>query len=394
MQSTEDPTFTYYGFLAAFISCLSFGTFAVPMKGEAATSVDIDPLVFQSYKVFWCFATSFLVLLAGEKVQFTPWGIVSAAFWVPAGMSHVCGVRTAGLAIAQATLASLIVLVSFSWGIFFFKERVKNLASACSAVLLIVGGIWGMSHYSSPTSKTGNDIVETEMVELKKQNSDTTISPSNSTDSDDSLLINDIENKNQIVNQKIIHGHKTGFEADVIWFSKYINKKYNIHTTPRLIGISCSGFGGVWGGTQMVPLQYSSEETQGLGFIISFAIGAVIWTCILWFIRYMYYYNKLKSATEAYYALPSFHVKTMYFAGSISGLLWSLGNICSIISVTYLGEGIGFSVTQGSMLISGLWGIFHFKEITQAHDIRMWIVMAIITITGILLLSYNHVDAV
>ena len=62
--------------------------------------------------------------------------------------------------------------------------------------------------------------------------------------------------------------------------------------------------------------------------------------------------------------------------------------------MTYLGEGIGFSVTQGSMLISGLWGIFYFREITTAHDIRMWIVMAIITIAGILLLSYNHVDAV
>ena len=277
-------------------------------------------------------------------------------------MSHVCGVRTAGLAIAQATLASLIVLVSFSWGIFFFKERVKSLASACSAVLLIVGGIWGMSHFSSPsTNKRGNDVAETEMVELKKQNSDTSRNPSDSNnENDDNPLINDVESTNNRVNRKIIHKHKAGFEANVIWFSEYINKKYNIRTTPRMIGISCSGFGGVWGGTQMVPLQYSSEETQGLGFIISFAIGAVIWTFILWFIRYMYYCIKLKSATEAYYALPSFHVKTMYISGSISGLLWSLGNICSIISVTYLGEGIGFSVTQGSMLVSGLWGkIYH-----------------------------------
>jgi len=34
------------GWIAAFIGCLGFGSFAVPMKGEAANSVDVDPLVF------------------------------------------------------------------------------------------------------------------------------------------------------------------------------------------------------------------------------------------------------------------------------------------------------------------------------------------------------------
>lgn len=32
------------GYLAAFVSCLSFGSFCVPMKSDAAKSVDVDPL--------------------------------------------------------------------------------------------------------------------------------------------------------------------------------------------------------------------------------------------------------------------------------------------------------------------------------------------------------------
>lgn len=32
------------GYLAAFTSCVAFGSFAVPIKGRAANSVNIDPL--------------------------------------------------------------------------------------------------------------------------------------------------------------------------------------------------------------------------------------------------------------------------------------------------------------------------------------------------------------
>jgi hypothetical protein len=71
------------GWMAAAAAMLAFGSFGVPIKGQAATSVDIDPLVFQSYKTFMCFVTSWLILLFGESFEFTPWGIVSAMFWVP-----------------------------------------------------------------------------------------------------------------------------------------------------------------------------------------------------------------------------------------------------------------------------------------------------------------------
>jgi glucose uptake protein GlcU len=81
----------------------------------------------------------------------------------------------------------------------------------------------------------------------------------------------------------------------------------------------------------------------------------------------------------------------MAVPGGISGLLWSIGNMCSILSVTYLGQGVGYSVTQSAMLISGMWGIFYFHEITNINAIRGWMASACLTIAGILLLSFNHV---
>ena len=46
MASSEE----IIGLVSAALASLCFGSYGVPMKGEAATRVDVDPLVFQTYK--------------------------------------------------------------------------------------------------------------------------------------------------------------------------------------------------------------------------------------------------------------------------------------------------------------------------------------------------------
>jgi hypothetical protein len=84
VQQPTIPSCEVCGWIAAACSAIAFGTFAVPIKSDVARSVNIDPLVFQSYKTFMCFMTAwFILLLPGQKFTFTPWGIVSGLFWVP-----------------------------------------------------------------------------------------------------------------------------------------------------------------------------------------------------------------------------------------------------------------------------------------------------------------------
>jgi hypothetical protein len=40
--------------------------------------------------------------------------------------------------------------------------------------------------------------------------------------------------------------------------------------------------------------------------------------------------------------------------------------------------------------VSGLWGIFYFKEVKGAMTIAKWLLSATLTVMGILLLSYQH----
>ena len=43
------------------------------------------------------------------------------------------------------------------------------------------------------------------------------------------------------------------------------------------------------------------------------------------------------------------------------------------------------------MLVSGLWGIFWFKEIHGRDNIFLWFISASLTVAGIIFLSYEHV---
>ena len=140
-----------YGWAAAVVSMMAFGSFGVPIKSEAARSVDIDPLVFQSYKTLLCFLTSwFILLLPGQTFSFTPWGIVSGVCWVPAGVATIYAVKAAGLAVGIGVGSSCIVLISFVWGIFVFDEHVTSKRIACVAIVFMMVGICGMAFVSSP----------------------------------------------------------------------------------------------------------------------------------------------------------------------------------------------------------------------------------------------------
>jgi glucose uptake protein GlcU len=128
-----------------------------------------------------------------------------------------------------------------------------------------------------------------------------------------------------------------------------------------------------------------------MGFVVSFGIGSAIVTLILWILRYAYnvgyYYG---SCSMAYRELPPFHFRTMALPASMSGILWSIGNLFSMVSVQYLGEGVGYSVIQLGMMVSGLWGICLFQEITGATQICKWFASATFAVGGILFLSYEH----
>jgi glucose uptake protein GlcU len=396
-SSLAEATCEACGWAAAFCSMLAFGSYGVPIK--SAVKVDTDPLVFQTYKTMMCFLTSWLVLLAGEKFVFTPWGIVSGLFWVPGGIAGIYGIQNAGLAIGIGIGSSLIVLVSFIWGIFIFGEEVRSRWGASFAVFCIMLGLVGMSYYSAPECDTAqldsSSTSRATYTEVSSQHEDEeaeTIDGVMNVDSmhkltgrtvqSDSAKVDNYQSKipTREVNEdeRSDNKGKLRFPYEVVWGRK-ISKRH--------LGMLGAAFNGIWGGSIMAPMKLSKSDTKGVAFLISFAIGASIVNLLLWIFRYMYNYHKYKSMTEAYTNLPSFHFRVMWLAGGTCGLLWSIGNFFSLISVFYLGQGVGYPLVQAGILVSGVWGIFYFKEVTGTERIMKWLLSSLLTTLGILLLG-------
>ena len=102
------------GWCAVLVSCICFGSFGVPIKNPVVLRARVHPLVFQTYKTFWVLVTCPVALIFVSKPQFTWWGIVSGAFWVPSGIAAVVSVTHVGLAVGQGTCKRRICFESAS----------------------------------------------------------------------------------------------------------------------------------------------------------------------------------------------------------------------------------------------------------------------------------------
>mmetsp|Transcript_31761 Transcript_31761/g.46705 ORF Transcript_31761/g.46705 Transcript_31761/m.46705 type:complete len:238 (-) Transcript_31761:1372-2085(-) len=229
----------FYGWISAIIATIAFGSFVVPMKGEAATRVDVDPLVFQSYKSFMCFFLSWFLVLFGIKPTFTPWGIVSAAFWVPGSTAGIYAVRRAGLAVSVAIWSTAIVVVSFVWGVIIFHEGVRTVSGAVGAALVLCIGLWGISFFSAP-AKVGHHHPQVESSD-NKESSHGRISMGKE-DANYGAL--DLENTNSDDSKSLSVG-----ETKVEFMG--------VHVMQYHLGILMAFVNGFLAATIMVPLHYA-----------------------------------------------------------------------------------------------------------------------------------------
>jgi glucose uptake protein GlcU len=428
------------GWAFAILSALAWGSFGVPIKGKECSKVDVDPLVMQSYKTMMNAATSILLLwYLGDGTYtenywvFSPWGIVSGLFWVPGATCGIYAIRTIGLAISQGLWSSIIVMTSFVVGIFFFHESVKSVFGAVLAMLIVVMGIGGMARYSSPERQPSLLVAEATLcatIDEKKDfinNSDAEVAlddhqtppefavsatifgreaPSRrivrSTSFSGDSEVNDRKRviaSFEIESQQQVHSGMRDVEelepqpsSNTVVPGKRTISILGYNLTKRQSGLCGAIINGVWGGSNLIPMHFARRAGNpgGLAYLVSFAVGSILILLLCWIIRFTIYAYRSRSLKNAYQTLPSLHIRELWLAGGISGFCYSVGNIGSILSVMYLGQGVGYSLSQSSMLISGLWGIFYYKEIRGEDMVFKWLLAAILTMVGILCLSYEH----
>jgi hypothetical protein len=342
----------FLGYASALTACVCFGSFAVPVKSPSLASLDVHPLTFQTYKTAVCLLTSWLSLLpwsgSWPAPVFTAWGVVSGLFWVPGGVCAIYAVQNAGLAVAQGVWSTGIVLVSFAWGLVVFREELRSVPLALLGAGLMVAGLWGMSYFSQPEADAGR---------LKKGGgADKDAGDADAGDAGTGSLLP-------------VAGDAPRETAE---------GGPSPRMSRRARGLLAAVVNGAWGGSIMVPMHYAPADAQGLGYVVSFALGASAVTAGLWV---------LLACAKGRGALPPLHFREMLVPGGTAGLLWSVGNIASMLTVEALGEAVGYSICQSSLLVSGLWGVFWFKEVRSTWGRGCWLGAAAATLGGILVLT-------
>ena len=314
--------------------------------------------------------------------DFTPWAFVSAFLWVPGGTAGVYAIRRAGLAVSTGIWSCVIVILSFIWGVFIFREKQKSTVGAMLSVALLCVGLCGISYFSSMNA------------EMKKKGRSQEQQVTRNVEQGDSLagetapLLGKGDNDN--VSLDLRHFPHSGMhprcqqtiDLDLPGLSSAPNERA-YHISKYHLGLFMAVVNGVFASTIMVPLHYAPpKSTHGMGYSMSLGIAAVLTVILFWILRFMclslgnFIFHSCwgnvgsecrrpnmtwqllqQMATDSfrkgYQQLPSFHFRVMWKAGLTSGVLYSLGNLFGIVSIQKLGNFMGYSLNQSSIIISG-----------------------------------------
>ncbi|CAB9517622.1 expressed unknown protein [Seminavis robusta] len=192
-------------------------------------------------------------------------------------------------------------------------------------------------------------------------------------------------------------------------FQEAANRINTNSLTKRQLGILASIINGIFSGSSFVPLHYAKKEGfGGAKYMLSFATGAILATCMIWVVLFVTKFitvsrkhkRELNDSgsrmvrilfAKAYESMPPWHFRQMWAPGFAAGTLLAIAMFGSIISVTHLGQGVGNSIVQSKILISGLWGIFWYREIVGVPNIAKWLASAGVAVLSILWISYERI---
>lgn len=122
-------------------------------------------------------------------------------------------------------------------------------------------------------------------------------------------------------------------------------------------------------GSQLAPLKLGNLSNNEFFFPLCF--GIFLSAILIGFFKKVKFENRL---------IPF---------GLLSGLIWNIGNLLSIIAISEIGLARGFPIAQSAVLISTIWGVFYFKEIRKLRQIIQVLLGAIILFIGIIILTQS-----
>lgn len=338
------------GYLAVTVSCVLFGSFSVFIKQKKVQAANMAPVVMQVYFAIAIFFSSWLTV-AVHPFVFTPYGFAGGVIWSLASMLSFVAIRHAGLSVGQGVWSGASILTSFIWGVAVAHEKVHRLPVAITALAIMIAGIAGIALTPARSSVSAKD--------------------------DEGALEQHLAAGGDGFAR--IPGDEVGAAVPAFASGSSASATSASNSSGRTrgqiaFGLAVSVAVGLVNGSIMVPFVFN--KVKAIVYLVSFSFGvcaATAFALLLWV-----------AVTKA---VPDFHVRTCALPCILSGALWNVGNASSVYATAYLGQSIGFSLTQLSLLIGGMWAVFFFKEITGTKSVTQYFVSAAVLLTGAIMLG-------
>jgi glucose uptake protein len=143
----------------------------------------------------------------------------------------------------------------------------------------------------------------------------------------------------------------------------------NSHSLNVRKGLLTAVLAGLLWGSQFVPIKIGNVAPSD--YFFSMSVGIFVTAMVLSIIKKVKFQKKAIAASL------------------LSGTIWSIGNLLGVLAIAAIGLARGLPSTQLAVLVSVLWGLFYFKEVTKKRHKIQVLVGAIVLLLGIFLLSQS-----
>ncbi|XP_052274889.1 transmembrane protein 144-like isoform X5 [Dreissena polymorpha] len=352
-NKTESDISHGFGFLAAGVAILLFGTNFAPVK-KFDTG---DGVFFQWIMCIAIWSGGLVVQQIRKNPQFYPLAMLGGFFWETGNMCVVPIIKTIGLGLGMCI-----------WGM-------TNLLSGWATGRF---GLFGTTA-DPPTNPVLNDIgvilavLSAVLFSMVKN----TISTEGL---DQTVTLSDVNETSPLIQQ-----NKDGSIADSgeVQSGSYIDRMSP--GAKRIFGISLSLVSGVFYGQMFTPSIYIMDNymvnngtekvsQEALDYVFSTFTGILATSTVYFLIYAAIQKNQPKVYPRA--ILPGF----------VSGLMWSIACSGWFVANKVLSEAVAFPIiSTGPGVIASILGVFVFKEITGRRNILMLLLAMSVTITGSIL---------
>ena len=80
--------------------------------------------------------------------------------------------------------------------------------------------------------------------------------------------------------------------------------------------------------------------------------------------------------------IPDLRPRELALPGLCTGCSWAIGNLCSTYATFYLGQSVGYPLTQTCIVVAGLWGALFFGELRGWKSLSLFGVSVCVIIGG------------